>query len=137
MPVPTAPSSIPRRATACTTSAHCVGDSFRIIQRGEADVMICCGTEACITPMGVGGFAALRALLVEAGLTPLQALQAATLTAAQALHHERDLGTIEPGKLADMMLIQGNPLQDIHAAKNVRLVFRGGRVYDPKLLLKQ
>jgi 3-oxoacyl-[acyl-carrier-protein] synthase II len=49
-------------ATACTTSAHSIGDSFRIIQRGEADVMICGGTEACITPMGVGGFAAMRAL---------------------------------------------------------------------------
>ncbi len=49
-------------ATACTTSAHCIGDSFRIIQRGEADAMICGGTEACITPMGVGGFAAMRAL---------------------------------------------------------------------------
>jgi 3-oxoacyl-[acyl-carrier-protein] synthase II len=49
-------------ATACTTSAHCVGDSFKIIQRGDADAMICGGTEACITPMGVGGFAALRAL---------------------------------------------------------------------------
>ena len=49
-------------ATACTTSAHSIGDSFRLIQRGEADAMICGGTEACITPMGVGGFAAMRAL---------------------------------------------------------------------------
>jgi 3-oxoacyl-[acyl-carrier-protein] synthase II len=49
-------------ATACTTSAHSIGDSFRMIQRGEADAMICGGTEACITPMGVGGFAAMRAL---------------------------------------------------------------------------
>jgi 3-oxoacyl-[acyl-carrier-protein] synthase II len=49
-------------ATACTTSAHCIGDSFRIIQRGDADTMICGGTEAAITPMGVGGFAAMRAL---------------------------------------------------------------------------
>jgi 3-oxoacyl-[acyl-carrier-protein] synthase II len=49
-------------ATACTTSAHSVGDSYRIIQRGEADVMICGGAEATVTPMGVGGFAAMRAL---------------------------------------------------------------------------
>jgi 3-oxoacyl-[acyl-carrier-protein] synthase II len=49
-------------ATACTTSAHSIGDSFKIIQRDDADVMICGGTEACITPMGIGGFAAMRAL---------------------------------------------------------------------------
>ncbi len=49
-------------ATACTTSAHSIGDSFRLIQQGYADVMICGGSEACITPMGVGGFAAMRAL---------------------------------------------------------------------------
>jgi 3-oxoacyl-[acyl-carrier-protein] synthase II len=49
-------------ATACTTSAHSIGDSFKIIQRGDADAMICGGTEACITPMGVGGFAAARSL---------------------------------------------------------------------------
>jgi 3-oxoacyl-[acyl-carrier-protein] synthase II len=49
-------------ATACTTGAHCVRDSFKIIQRGDADAMICGGTEAAITPMGIGGFAAMRAL---------------------------------------------------------------------------
>ena len=49
-------------ATACTTSAHAIGDSFRIIQHGDADAMICGGAEAAVTPMGVGGFAAMRAL---------------------------------------------------------------------------
>ena len=49
-------------ATACSASAHAVGDSFRLIQHGDAEVMICGGSEAAITPMGVGGFAAMKAL---------------------------------------------------------------------------
>lgn len=48
--------------TACSSSAHAVGDSFKMIQRGDADVMISGGAEAAITPMGVGGFASMRAL---------------------------------------------------------------------------
>ena len=49
-------------ATACSASAHAVGDSFRLIQRGDAEVMICGGSEAAVTPMGIGGFAAMKAL---------------------------------------------------------------------------
>jgi 3-oxoacyl-[acyl-carrier-protein] synthase II len=48
--------------TACTASAHAIGESFEIIRRGDADIMIAGGSEAAITPMGVGGFASMRAL---------------------------------------------------------------------------
>ena len=48
--------------TACTASAHAIGESYEIIRRGDAEIMIAGGSEACITPMGVGGFAAMRAL---------------------------------------------------------------------------
>jgi 3-oxoacyl-[acyl-carrier-protein] synthase II len=54
------PNSAP--CTACSSGAHAVGDAFRLVQRGDADAMIAGGSEAAITPMGVGGFAAMRAL---------------------------------------------------------------------------
>jgi 3-oxoacyl-[acyl-carrier-protein] synthase II len=54
------PNSAP--CTACSSGAHAVGDAFRVISRGDADIMICGGSEAAVTPMGVGGFAAMRAL---------------------------------------------------------------------------
>ena len=50
------------QVSACSSGAHAIGDAFRVIQRGEADVMICGGSEAVVTPLGVGGFAAMRAL---------------------------------------------------------------------------
>lgn len=49
-------------ATACASGAHAIGDAFRIIERGDAEVMICGGTESCIVPTGIGGFCALKAL---------------------------------------------------------------------------
>ncbi|MCX5711887.1 MAG: beta-ketoacyl synthase N-terminal-like domain-containing protein, partial [Candidatus Omnitrophica bacterium] len=49
-------------ATACASGSHAIGDAFRILQRGDADVMVCGGTESCIVATGVGGFCALKAL---------------------------------------------------------------------------
>ncbi|HEY2593741.1 MAG TPA: amidohydrolase family protein, partial [Chloroflexota bacterium] len=69
-------------------------------------------------------------LLVESGLSPLAALQAATLTAAEALDQSENLGTLEPGKLADVTILEADPLVDIRNARRVRQVLKGGRVYD-------
>ena len=74
--------------------------------------------------------------LVQAGLTPLQALRAATVEAATALGVDDVLGTIEPGKLADLTFISGDPLDDIRATRRVRRVMRGGRVYTVAELLR-
>ena len=67
-------------------------------------------------------------LLVDYGLTPLQALRAATSTNARLLHEEDRLGAIAPGKLADLLVVTGDPVKDIHALRSVTLVMQGGRV---------
>ena len=86
----------------------------------------------------VPGFALHRELelLVASGLSPLQALRAATLTAAQALGKE-ELGSVEPGKLADMVVLDADPLQEIHNLKKIHLVVQGGKTYAPEALLQQ
>lgn len=67
-------------------------------------------------------------LLVDGGVSPMQAIQAATKWPAELLRQSADLGTIEQGKLADLILIDGNPLQDIAAVKNIHLVMKDGEV---------
>ena len=68
------------------------------------------------------------AQLVQAGMTPMQAIQAATRVNAELLGWEDRLGTVEPGKLADLMAVEGDPLEDISALERVRFVLVGGRV---------
>jgi len=68
-------------------------------------------------------------LLVQAGLSPLQALQAATLNPARFLGREKDLGTIEQGKLADLVLLDANPLDDIGNTKQIAGVVSAGKFY--------
>jgi len=70
------------------------------------------------------------ALLVESGLTPMEALQAATRNPARLLGRENDLGTLEKGKLADLVLLDGNPLIDIHNTTKIRAVVARGELYE-------
>ncbi|HEY7492098.1 MAG TPA: tetratricopeptide repeat protein [Candidatus Tectomicrobia bacterium] len=66
-------------------------------------------------------------LLVEAGLTPMQAISAATRVAAEFLGQEARLGTLEVGKLADLVILEGNPLEDIRQVRQVEVVLRDGQ----------
>ena len=68
-------------------------------------------------------------LLVDSGLSPLQALQAATRNPAQLIGQGHDLGTIESGKLADLIVIGGNPLQDIRNTRKIEMVIQGGKCW--------
>jgi imidazolonepropionase-like amidohydrolase len=65
--------------------------------------------------------------LVQAGLSPMQALQAATLNPARFNGREKDLGTVEPGKIADLVLLEGNPLDDIGGTKKIAAVIYAGK----------
>lgn len=68
------------------------------------------------------------ALLVEAGLTPMEALQAATISSARFLNLADSLGTVEKGKIADLVLLEANPLDDIHNTTKIAAVVRDGRL---------
>ena len=74
-------------------------------------------------------------LLVQSGLSPLQALRAATLTAAEALGKDNELGSVEAGKLADMLILNADPLADIDNASRIELIIKGGRQYRTSELL--
>ncbi|HVR98077.1 MAG TPA: amidohydrolase family protein [Thermoanaerobaculia bacterium] len=73
-------------------------------------------------------------MMVQGGATPHQALRAATLNGARYLGLDKDIGSIEPGKLADLAVLDANPLEDIRNSEKVGLVVVNGRVYDAKTL---
>lgn len=97
----------------------------------RAGVKIMAGTD--VHPVGFTLHDEL-ALLVEAGLTPMQALQAATLNPALYLGRERDLGTVEEGKLANLVLLRANPLADIRHTEEIEAVVFNGRLLDREAL---
>jgi len=96
------------------------------------------GTDEPVYTSLLPGFAYHRELLAMtyAGLPPAAVLKAATINGATALGIEARLGSIEVGKLADLVVVNGNPVEDIKAARNISHVIKEGVVHDPEALLK-
>ncbi len=100
--------------------------------------MLVVGTDEPVYTNQLPGFAYHRELLAMtyAGIPPAAVLKAATINGARALGVDARLGSIEAGKLADLYVVRGNPLDDIKAARDVKIVFREGIAYDPEELLQ-
>ncbi len=92
-----------------------------------AGVKVAFGTDAAVYPHGLNAHE--FAEYVQMGMTPLQAIQTATINAADLLGWQDRIGALEPGKLADLIAVDGDPLQDITALQHVRFVMKGGKVY--------
>ena len=100
-------------------------DNFR--KAVGAGVKMSFGTDAGVCPYGVA--AKQFAFMVKYGMTPMQAIQAATSSAADLLGHSKELGSIQPGKYADIIAVAGDPIQDIHQLEDVKFVMKEGKVY--------
>lgn len=98
----------------------------------EAGVPLCAGTDLGAVVVCPGELADEIKRLHHIGMSRLEAIQAATLNAAKLLGRGQQLGTIEPGKKADVALVDGDPLEDLDALRRVRLVGKGGRWFRPK-----
>jgi imidazolonepropionase-like amidohydrolase len=90
--------------------------------------------EGSDSPRGMAGLLMHEALVmdVEAGVSPMRAIQAATLNVAKTFHKDKDYGSVEPGKVADLSIIDGDPLQDIWMTQNVKMVVLDGKIVDPQ-----
>jgi imidazolonepropionase-like amidohydrolase len=104
-------------------------EGFR--KAAQAGVKIAFGTDAGVYPHGRN--AKQFAVMVRYGLTPLQAIQSATVSAADLLGWSDRVGSIEPGKLADVIAVEGNPLSDVTALEQVKFVMKGGEVVKSEL----
>jgi imidazolonepropionase-like amidohydrolase len=94
----------------------------------DAGVLIGSGTDSGATPARLPGWAEHRELqlLVEAGLSPMEAIQCATRNAAEVLGDLKNRGTLEPGKRADFLILKANPLADIRSTTSLVAVYHGG-----------
>ena len=95
----------------------------RSVQLGARHIF---GSDVGVYPAGLGG--RQFPVMVRFGMTPMQAIQAATTNAAQALGREKDVGAIAVGRFGDLIAVDGDPLQDIRALESVDVVIKGGKV---------
>jgi imidazolonepropionase-like amidohydrolase len=93
----------------------------------KSGVTIAFGTDCGVSPHGANALEFVY--MVEAGMPAMEAIQSATKTAAELLREEQNLGSISAGKLADIIAVQGNPLEDISLLGNVTFVMKDGKVY--------
>lgn len=93
----------------------------------KAGVKIAFGTDAAVFPHGQN--AREFGYMVEAGMPPLEAIRTATLNSAQLLNQAERLGSVEPGFVADMVAVQGDPLKDIHLLEQIKFVMKDGKIY--------
>jgi imidazolonepropionase-like amidohydrolase len=119
----------PPKAEQAAATFRAMEATVRVLH--QAGVPIVAGTDQTVP-----GFSLDREieLHVQSGFTPMEAIQSATLVAARAMGMEKDSGTIEPGKRADVILVDGNPLENISDIRKVSTVFAGGRMYQPAAL---
>jgi len=92
-----------------------------------AGVKLSFGTDAGVCPYGIN--AKQFAFMVKYGMTPMQAIQAATSNAADLLGHSNEIGSIKPGKYADIVAVNGDPLEDVSVLENVQFVMKDGKIY--------
>src|SRR5712691_833943 len=93
----------------------------------KAGVKMAFGTDAGVCPYGTSG--RQFAFMVKYGMSPMQAIQAATTSAADLLGHSKEFGSIKPGKYADVIAVSGDPLQDVSVLEHVEFVMKDGKVY--------
>ena len=102
----------------------------------RAGVKILAGTDSGSVPFVLQGFSLHDELqlLVESGLSPIEALQTATKNASECVGSQDSLGTVEEGKIADLILLEGNPLSSIANTKKINSVFFNGQYFDRRRL---
>jgi imidazolonepropionase-like amidohydrolase len=100
----------------------------------KAGGRVTAGTDSPIVPYGFSLQLELQ-MLVRAGFTPAEALRSATLWSAEAVGVGADLGSVERGKLADLVIVEGDPLRKIEDAMNVAITIKNGKAYAIKDLL--